>query len=155
VLIGGNRRGIAVCVVAACLIGGAVAAKNVEDWLPQSIDIPKGEYINGSDRSEREAAYRLDEAAYGHSATRKQRWYENEFSRQKKSMGRYFITRTPITNAQYEVFVTETSHPAPDVDRRTWEGYGLIHPWSRTRRHAWVTGAQGARQASRGHGVLP
>ncbi|MDA0656510.1 MAG: SUMF1/EgtB/PvdO family nonheme iron enzyme [Proteobacteria bacterium] len=139
-MIGGNRRGIAVLVVAACWIAGATAAKNAENWLPQSIEIPEGEFINGSDRSEREAAYRLDEAAYGHSATRKQRWYENEFRRQKKSMGRYFITRTPITNTQYEAFVIETGHPAPDVDRKTWQGYGLIHPWGRTRRHAWVTG---------------
>ena len=28
----------------------------------------------------------------------------------------------------------------PDVDRKTWKGYRLIHPWSRSRRHAWVTG---------------
>lgn len=33
-----------------------------------------------------------------------------------------------------------TGHPAPDVDRATWQSYGLAHPYERTRRHAWVDG---------------
>ena len=26
------------------------------------------------------------------------------------------------------------------MDRATWKSYGLIHPWHRTRRHAWTSG---------------
>lgn len=33
--------------------------------------------------------------------------------------------------------VAEAKYPAPDVDQATWTGYRLIHPFSRTRRHAW------------------
>jgi formylglycine-generating enzyme required for sulfatase activity len=104
------------------------------------ISIPAGAFIQGSDRAEREAAYRLDEAAYGHSVTRKNKWYESEFQRGRAKTRAYGITATLITNAQYAVFIADTHRAAPDVDRATWRGYGLIHPWPRTKRHAWVNG---------------
>ncbi len=115
--------------------------------VPETIDIPAGDYIAGSDRAEREAAYRLDEAAYGHSITRKGRWYEDEPARATRRSAAYAITRTLITNVQYAGFVRATGHRAPDVDAKTWAGYGLIHPWSRTRRHAWAGGRPPADRA--------
>jgi formylglycine-generating enzyme required for sulfatase activity len=104
------------------------------------VEIPAGPFIAGSTRAERELAYRLDEAAYGHSVTRRDRWYENESARATSRTGAYAITRTPITNRDYARFVTDTGHRAPDVDPATWRGYGLIHPFARTRRHAWSGG---------------
>ena len=108
--------------------------------LPQLIEIPAGAFIAGSDRAEREAAYQLDEAAYGHARTRKGKWYESEPARGPLETGAYSITRTLITNAQYAAFTAATGHPVPDVDPQTWAGYGLIHPYARTRRHAWRDG---------------
>lgn len=105
------------------------------------VDIPAGTFIHGSDRAEREAAYELDEAAYGHSVTRKNRWYEDESDRRTAATRAYRIGRTLITNAQYAAFLAATGHRVPDVDRETWAGYGLIHPFERTRRHAWTGGA--------------
>ncbi|MGH8247687.1 MAG: formylglycine-generating enzyme family protein, partial [Gammaproteobacteria bacterium] len=35
-------------------------------------------------------------------------------------------------------FIAATGLPAPDVDARTWASYGLVHPFARTRRHAWI-----------------
>lgn len=121
-------------VLAASITSGAGAA---EPLLPGVVAIPAGPFIAGSDRAEREAAYRLDEAAYGHSVTRRDRWYENERPRSPVTTTAFAITRTPITNAEYAAFVDATGHPAPDVDRVTWQGYRLAHPFSRTRRHAW------------------
>ncbi len=108
--------------------------------IPDLVAIPAGPFIAGSDAAEREAAYRLDEAAYGHSVTRQQRWYAGERRRGIAETGAYRITRTPITNAQYAAFVAETGYPAPDVDPATWKSYRLIHPYSRTRRFAWRDG---------------
>ncbi|MHA1108298.1 MAG: formylglycine-generating enzyme family protein [Alphaproteobacteria bacterium] len=116
--------------------GPAVAAGSE----PETVMVPEGAYIAGSDRHEREAAYRLDETAYGHSITRRKRWYESEPPRRTRNLAAYAITRNLITNAQYAAFIRATGRPAPDVDAETWAGYRLIHPFARTRRHAWRDG---------------
>lgn len=104
---------------------------------PPTISIPAGLFIFGSDRAEREMAYKLDEKAYGHSATRKGRWYEGEEDRQEVSLPAFDITRNLITNAAYAFFVNETGHVRPGVDRKTWASYRLIHPFERTRKFSW------------------
>jgi formylglycine-generating enzyme required for sulfatase activity len=108
--------------------------------VPETVAVPAGPFVVGSDQAEREAAYRLDEAAYGHNRTRELRWYESELSRRQAETGAYAITATPITNEHYAAFIVATGHPAPDVDVNTWASYGLIHPYARTRRHAWIGG---------------
>jgi formylglycine-generating enzyme required for sulfatase activity len=108
--------------------------------LPEVVEVPAGPFIAGSDRAEREAAYRLDEAAYGHSVTRRQRWYESEARRHEATLPAFSIMVAPVTNALYAAFVAATGHRAPDVAPATWADYGLIHPYERTRRHAWQDG---------------
>ncbi len=116
------------------------AAAAAEIPVPQTVRIGAGPFIFGSDRSEREMAYKIDEAAYGHSGTRDGSWYEAEIWRNNAVTGAYSITTTPITNAEYLAFVVDTGHRVPDVDARTWASYGLIHPYKRTRRYAWLNG---------------
>jgi len=135
-----ERRFAIALAVGLALSGCAGAATSGDALAPETVAIPAGAFVIGSDRAEREAAYRLDEAAYGHGRTRAQVWYENEPERQPAMTGAYGITRTPITNAQYAEFVAATGHPAPDVDPATWAGFGLVHPYGRTRRHAWADG---------------
>jgi formylglycine-generating enzyme required for sulfatase activity len=117
-----------------------------EDAIPAVVEIPAGPFLAGSDAAERELGYRLDERAYGHSATREQRWYDAERARGPTETGAYAITVTPITNRQYAAFVAATGYPAPDVDRATWRSYGLIHPYERTRRFAWAKGPPAGRE---------
>lgn len=129
----------------AVVVSLAMAALALPGWaatppMPASISIPAGTFVMGSDEAEREAAYVIDAAAYGHSATRRQQWYANEPDRAVAHTEAYVIMATPVTNRQYAAFVTATGHRAPDVDRATWKAYGLIHPFERTRRHAWATG---------------
>lgn len=107
---------------------------------PATVPVPAGAFVVGSERVEREYAYRLDEAGYGHSVTRQQGWYEREPERHEETLAAFAIMRTLVTNADYARFVAATGHPAPDVDPATWQSYGLIHPYERTRRHAWVAG---------------
>ena len=114
--------------------------------VPTVVKIPAGTFIRGSDRAERDYAYRLDEAAYGHDITRQNRWYEDE-SRESPVTGGYEITQALITNGQYAAFVRATDRPIPDVDPRVWAAYRLIHPWERTRKFAWRDGAPPAGRA--------
>lgn len=132
-----------VAVILAAVFGPvafAGAADIPVPIIPDTVQVPAGPYIRGSDAAQREYGYRLDERAYGHSVTRKGRWYAGEYPSATRNLSVYNITVTPITNAQYAAFIAATGHPAPDVDRVTWKSYGLIHPWPRTRRHAWVDG---------------
>ncbi len=111
-----------------------------DEAFPPLVKIPPGPFIMGSDEAEREIAYRLDERAYGHSITREQRWYAGEAKRGTVELAAFSITRTPITNREYAAFVVDTAHRFPDVDAATWVSYGLVHPYQRTRRHAWRDG---------------
>lgn len=132
-----SARFFAAVVASACVTaahGGAPAV----NWLPAVADIPAGSFVAGSGAAERDQAYGLDQAAYGHSATREQGWYEGERARAEAQTGAYAISVTPITNRQYAAFIGATRHRPPDVDRATWRSYGLIHPYSRTRRFAWI-----------------
>jgi toxoflavin biosynthesis protein ToxD len=104
---------------------------------PETIPIAAGSFIKGSDLTERQAAYVLDEEAYGHDATRKGRWYENEAPRGKVSIAAFAITRNLISNAAYALFVRESGYAPPTVDAETWVGYGLIHPFARTATFSW------------------
>lgn len=108
--------------------------------IPSVVSVPAGAFVFGSDRTQREAGYLLDEAAYGHSITRTQQWYEYEHRSQEASTSDFAITRTPITNAQYQAFIDATGHTAPNVAPAVWAGYRLVHPYERTRRHAWEGG---------------
>lgn len=108
--------------------------------IPETIVIPAGPFVRGSDAAERERAYELDERAYGHTSTRDRKWYAAEFPRERTRLPAFRITRTPVTNGQYAAFVADTGRPAPAVDRAAWASYGLIHPWELTRRHAWRGG---------------
>lgn len=111
-----------------------------ELWLPSVVQIPAGTFIAGSNDEERETAYRLDEAAYGSPVTREQHWYDAELPRQRLQTAAYAITVTPITNRHYAAFIAATGHRPPAVGRATWAAYGVIHPYGRTRRFAWVKG---------------
>jgi len=129
------RVALLLIFAAGCLAGAGGTVS-----VPETVAVPAGPFFRGSDRGERELAYRLDEAAYGHSVTRDQRWYEDEPDRQRETTEAFRITRTPITVGQYAAFVKATGHRAPDVDADTWRGYRLIHPYESTRRFAWRNG---------------
>lgn len=114
-----------------------MAADAAPPPIPVMIDIPAGPFISGSDRTERDYAYALDEAAYGSPVTREQQWYEGEHPRGIMTTGAYSIMATPVTNAQYAAFVKATGHPAPAMDPITWQNYGFRHDYAETRRFIW------------------
>ena len=140
----------AVAVVIAAIAGLSTTARTTakDVAIPQTVTIPAGPAILGSDAAEREDAYRLDTAAYGHTVTRDQGWYEHETPSHSVDVAAFNIARTPVTNAEYAAFVMATGHAAPNVTAEEWQSYGLIHPFERTRRHAWLDGVVPAGRAS-------
>ncbi len=132
---------LALALFLAASGGPARAGGGGEEIVPETIPIPAGPFIAGSGAAEREAAYRLDEAAYGHGVTRDRRWYESEPARGPVVLDEFAITATLVTNRQYAAFIAATGHRAPDVDPETWAGYRLVHPYERTRKFAWAGGA--------------
>jgi len=133
-------RSLWLLLVVLTTVAGPLNAGDASSVVPETVSIPAGDFLRGSDRAERDFAYALDEAAYGHAVTREQQWYESEPDKRTESTGAFAITKTPVTVRQYAAFVAATGHPAPDVDPDTWRGYGLVHPYARTRRFAWQGG---------------
>ena len=122
------------------LLTGAMTGASVSQSTrePIAINIPAGPFVMGSDAEEREFAYRLDEAAYGHSVTRQNGWYDRE-PQSTVSLEAFSIQNIPVTNAAYSRFIKETGHRRPQVTREEWDGYGLIHPFSRAKNYIWAS----------------
>ena len=101
------------------------------------VAVPAGPFLTGSSDEEREAAYQLDEQAYGHSRTRERDWYGREGALETITLEHFEITETLITNELYSLFVRLTGHRRPVVTPMEWKGYRLVHPFSRAKRHIW------------------
>lgn len=115
--------------------------------VPDVVWVEGGSFIAGSDANEREAGYQLDEQGYGHSVTRQRGWYDRERPRQIKHLDGYWITRTAITNHQYEAMLLSHFRAEPSVERAEWNSYGLIHPFERTAPYQWSGGAPAGRES--------
>ena len=80
-------------------------------------NIPAGRFIAGSDQAERDAAYDLDQAAYGHDRTLQWGWYDNERPRSDHHLPVFAISRTLITN-----------RPSTGIIIR-WSWSPIMTPW--------------------------
>jgi toxoflavin biosynthesis protein ToxD len=130
--------GFSLLILGSFLIPTLAAKNQIAPFVvPEVVLVPAGKFITGSDPAERELGYKLDERAYGHSITRKNRWYDFEAKRQEIELPVFSITKNLITNALYTRFITETGYRAPDVDKKTWASYGLNPTYKQTRRYAW------------------
>jgi len=106
---------------------------------PEVISIAAGAFTQGSDASEREYGYVLDESGYGHSRTREGKWYSAEIPRKSVKTEAYAITKNLITNAEYAVFVKDTGYQPPAVSEEEWKSYGLAAPFSRVQKFIWTS----------------
>ena len=117
------------------LSGMPASGGNIPDL--KVIEVPAGPFITGSSDQEREAAYKLDERAYGHSRTRERKWYAREGVPKTVHLDRFEISQALITNKLYSMFVRQTGHRRPAVTAKEWKGYRLVHPFKRAQRHIW------------------
>jgi formylglycine-generating enzyme required for sulfatase activity len=125
------------CLVA---IAGVSGAQATDDAIPDVVRIPSGWFWQGSDAVERQYAYQIDEQVYGHDISRRNRWYDLEADRWRVRLLAYDIGKTPVTNAQYAVFVEETGHPTPNISQEDWDRQGLIYTYDTITPFLWQNG---------------
>lgn len=135
VSIAGNWKSIAF----ACLVTlpGIPHAQAAGSEIPEMVHIPSGWFWQGSDSVERQYAYQIDEQVYGHDISRRNRWYDIEAEKWRVHLLDFDIAKTPVTNAQYAAFITETDHPAPSISNEEWDRQGLIYSYETIEPYLW------------------
>ncbi len=102
------------------------------------VDIPAGNFLMGSTAEQIEAGYRISQKGYGHDGVRKARWFDGESPQVTAHTNAFKIMQTPVTQAEYAVFIKETGHRVPFVSPKRWQSYHLVHPYSHVRAYLWV-----------------
>jgi formylglycine-generating enzyme required for sulfatase activity len=133
-----SLRSLIWVVAGASLAFGLADA--AEPLAPETVRVATGDFLAGSSPAERERAYRLDEAAYGHSITRENGWYDDERPLERISVMGFAIMRAPVSNSDYAAFLAKTGRPAPAISRAEWQAQGLVHPYGSVLRHIWHDG---------------
>lgn len=109
--------------------------------------IPSGEFISGSDRQERDFAYRISAKAIANKSRsiaqaeqqlRKNRWFDGENDRQTSSIPDFCLGRNLITNQEYQEFILATGHRAPGISEAAYQKQGfLVHPYAKVKQFLW------------------
>lgn len=125
---------------------------------PDFAFVSAGEFIAGSDRQERDYAYRIsaevsvgkDQGAGKNAAEQakkmaeleqklsKKRWFESEQNRRVQTLPDFCISRNLVTNQDYQEFVVSTGHPSPDISEADYQKQGfLVHPYTEVEPYRW------------------
>jgi toxoflavin biosynthesis protein ToxD len=115
---------------------------------PEFILIPTGEFIAGSDRTEREYGYHLSAKALARNAEqisqveqqlKQQGWFEQELPRQTRLLPAFCLRRNLITNADYQAFIQATGHRSPGISEADYQQQGfLVHSYDEVQRYLWT-----------------
>lgn len=118
---------------------------------PNFVFITAGEFTVGSDRAERDYAYRLsaqvalesreasdDRIARFEQQLRDKRWFEGEPSKQTQTLPDFCMSRNLATNQEYQIFVSATGHRAPGISEADYQEQGfLVHPYAEVQPYLW------------------
>lgn len=109
--------------------------------------IEAGDYALGSDRKERDYAYRIsaqavssqpNEIAKEEKRLRRQGWFDREPALEVRSQSPVCIARNLVTNADYQAFVQATDHRPPFISDADYQRQGfLVHPYKTVRPYLW------------------
>ena len=109
--------------------------------------IKAGEFVMGSDRAELDYAYRISAAAAAETESgistveqelRRSRWFAGEPQRQVKTLTAFCLQRHLVTNAEYQIFMQATGHPAPGISETAYQDQGfLVHSYTKVQSFLW------------------
>ena len=89
--------------------------------------VETGDFVMGSDTSERQLAY-----ARSSPAVRDAAWFDAEIPRHTVSLPAFCIDRTLVTHHAYAEFVRATGHRRPQISRSDYRRQGfLVHDYDR------------------------
>ncbi|MEM9009511.1 MAG: SUMF1/EgtB/PvdO family nonheme iron enzyme [Cyanobacteria bacterium P01_F01_bin.86] len=106
-----------------------------------------GKFVMGSDRTERDYAYRISAEGAADSPAevtniearyREQGWFEQEPEQQTQTLPSFCLSENLITNTDYQIFVRATGHPAPGITAEDYQAQGfLVHDYSEVAPYLW------------------
>jgi formylglycine-generating enzyme required for sulfatase activity len=102
--------------------------------------VAAGQYIAGSTPEERAAAYDAYLETAGHDTAREKKWFEGEDDRHVTILPAFRIDLMPVTQVEYDEFVTAKLALAPAIDQATWQAQGFIQDYSVVERFVWREG---------------
>ena len=106
-----------------------------------------GDFIAGSDRTERDYAYRISAEGRADSVEtvaevearyRQQGWFDHEPERRTVNLPSFCMSENLITNAEYQMFLKATGHPEPSISKTAYQAQGyLVHDYSEVKPYLW------------------
>ncbi|NET38265.1 MAG: formylglycine-generating enzyme family protein, partial [Cyanothece sp. SIO1E1] len=136
----------------ACLRTNGTSSPPVPQARCQADDefvlIPAGEFVAGSDRTERDYGYRIsaqvsaqtpDQIRQAEQQLRQRQWFEREPQPQVRSLPAFCMSRNLVTNAEYQTFVQATGHRLPGISAADYQRQGfLVHPYEEVKPYLWT-----------------
>ncbi|MFK8185108.1 MAG: formylglycine-generating enzyme family protein [Phormidesmis sp.] len=106
-----------------------------------------GDFIAGSDRTEREYAYRISAEGFASSPAdvaaaeagyRRRGWFDREPQQRTVNVPAFCMGENLITNVDYQVFVRATGHRSPGISAEDYQTQGfLVHDYSEVVPYLW------------------
>ena len=117
-----------------------------------------GEFIAGSDRTERDYAYRIsaegfadspEDVAAAEAGYRRRKWFEREPERRTENLAAFCMAQNLTTNADYQAFVQASGHRSPGISAVEYQEQGfLVHPYDDVEPYLWQGDQYPAGQAN-------
>lgn len=109
--------------------------------------VDSGAFIAGSDRAEREYAYRISaegradspaEVAEVEAGYRQQGWFDREPEQRTVDLPAFCMSANLVTNMDYQIFVRATGHRSPGITPEDYQRQGfLVHDYSQVEPYLW------------------
>lgn len=106
-----------------------------------------GEFIAGSDRTERDDAYRIsaegvatspEAVAAAEAGYRRRGWFDREPERRTVNLDAFCLSKNLVTNADYQTFVQATGHRTPGISAEDYQTQGfLVHDYTEVIPYLW------------------
>jgi len=140
---------IASCRTAAAPIPGSSEAEAISNSRcgADFVYVPSGRFLAGSTPEEINYAYRISAEAITRGDTtveeaeanlREGRWFDQEPEQRRENLPDFCISKTPVTNLQYQEFVLAIGYHAPGITPENYQEQNLrVHSYDDTKPYAW------------------